>query len=604
MTETAEPGAATAAPDDTARALKPAPPGPAKSRALAKRLWKGWLSNRPGLIGWALFLSAITAGAASGYGLVVQRASQLLENRDPSILWMAPALILAVVTTRAVSLYFQTLATNRIALSVMRDLQSAMFDRLITADFARISREPVGSVISRFTNDITMLREGLIRAANNLMRDTLTVAGCLAVMLYLDWALTLVVLVVLPLAGQPVLKIGKAIRKRADAVQTQMGDVSSFLEESFSGARMVKTFSLEPWAKDRAKTRFLDRYRLVLSMVAQRARIEPVMEIAGGLALAVVFGFAGWRAVQGATDLADLLGFIVTLLVLSPAARALASLAGVLQEGFAVLDRVFALLDEEPDLKEAEDAKPLALKQGALAARDVTFGYTDQTSALTGVTIEAAPGETVALVGPSGSGKTTILNLVARLYDPQSGAVTIDGQDIAKATLASVRGSLALVSQDVTLFDDTIRKNIALGRLDATDAEIEAAAKAADAHDFIMGLDGGYDAPAGPKGSNLSGGQRQRIAIARAILKDAPILLLDEATSALDAASEARVQAALERLSEGRTTLVIAHRLSTVRKADRIYVLKDGRVAEHGAHDALMAQGGLYAELSRLQLRD
>ncbi|MFW6412966.1 MAG: ABC transporter ATP-binding protein, partial [Oceanicaulis sp.] len=488
-------------------------------------------------------------------------------------------------------------------LSVMRDLQTAMFDRLITADFARISREPVGAIISRFTNDITMLREGLIRAANNLMRDTLTVAGCLGVMLYLDWALTLVVLVVLPLAGQPVLKIGKAIRKRADAVQTQMGDVSSFLEESFSGARMVKTFSLEPWAKDRAKIRFADRFRLVLAMVAQRARIEPVMEIAGGIALAVVFGFAGWRAVQGATDLSDLLGFIVTLLVLSPAARALASLAGVLQEGFAVLDRVFRLLDEAPGLTEADGAKPLKVTGGAIRADEVEFGYEPGRAALAGVTIEAAPGETVALVGPSGSGKTTLLNLVARLYDPREGSVTIDGQDVSRATLASVRAATALVSQDVTLVDDTIRANIALGRLDATDEDIVAAAKAADAHDFISALPDGYDSPAGPKGSNLSGGQKQRVAIARAILKDAPILLLDEATSALDARSEAKVQAALETLAEGRTTLVVAHRLSTVRKADRIYVMKDGRVVEHGTHETLVGAGGLYAELSRLQLR-
>ncbi|XBQ16388.1 MAG: ABC transporter ATP-binding protein [Oceanicaulis sp.] len=579
------------------------PPGPAKSRALARRLWNGWLKKRPGLIGWALFLSAITAAAASGYGVVVQYASGLLEARDPSVLWIAPAAILGIVGARAISLYFQTVATNRLALSVMRDLQTAMFDRLITADFARIEREPVGSIISRFTNDITMLREGLIRAANNLMRDTLQVAGCLAVMLWLDWVLTLVIVIVLPLAAQPVLRIGKAIRKRADAVQTQMGDVSSFLEESFSGARMVKSFSLEPWAKGRAKTRFADRFRLVLSMVAQRARIEPVMEAAGGLALAVVFGVAGWRAVQGATDLSDLLGFIVTLLVLSPAARALASLTGVLQEGFAVLDRVFRLIDEQPELVEPDDAKPLSVVQGGVQVRDVSFAYEPGQSALDGVTIEVAPGETVALVGPSGSGKTTLLNLVGRLYDPGSGTIEIDGQDLAASTLASVRGATALVSQDVTLFDDTIRANIALGRLDASDDEITAAAEAADAHDFITALPDGYDSPAGPKGSNLSGGQRQRIAIARAILKDAPILLLDEATSALDAKSEARVQDALERLSEGRTTLVVAHRLSTVRKADRIYVMKDGGVVESGTHDALMAQGGLYAELSRLQLR-
>jgi subfamily B ATP-binding cassette protein MsbA len=551
---------------------------------------------------WATFLAVITAGAASGYGVVVQQASGLLEDRRPDVLWLAPALILAAVIVRSISLYLQNLATNRLALSIMRDLQIAMFDRLITADFERIEREPVGSVISRFTNDITMLRESLIRAANNLTRDVFTVIGCLIVLFWLDWALTLVVLGVLLVASQPILAIGKAIRKRAGQVQDQMGDVSSFLEESFSGARMVKTFSLEPWATDRARARFIDRFRLVLSMVAQRARIEPIMEVAAGFALAIIFGFAGWRAIQGATELSDLLGFIVAFGVMSSPARALASLSGVLQEGFAVLDRVFRLLDEQPALREADGAKPLTVTTGAVSVNNVRFGYGADQTALKQVSIEAKPGETIAFVGPSGSGKTTLLNLVARLYDPQQGAVMIDGQDITNVTIASLRRSLALVSQDVTLFDDTIRANIALGNLGATDAEIEAAAKAADAHDFISALPAGYASSAGPKGSNLSGGQRQRIAIARAILKDAPILLLDEATSALDAGAEARVQEALDRLSQGRTTLVIAHRLSTVRSADRIYVLKDGEVVETGDHDGLMAQGGLYAELSALQL--
>ncbi len=547
-------------------------------------------------------LAVITAGAASAYGLVVQQASGLLEDRSERVLWLAPALILSAVVIRAASLYLQNLATNRLALSIMRDLQIAMFDRLITADFERIEREPVGSIISRFTNDITMLRESLIRAANNLTRDVFTVIGCLFVLVWLDWALTLVVLGVLIVASQPILAIGKAIRKRAAEVQDQMGDVSSFLEESFSGTRMIKTFSLEPWARERARSRFMERFRLVLAMVAQRARIEPIMEVAAGVALALIFGFAGWRAIQGATELSDLLGFIVAFGVMSSPARALASLSGVLQEGFAVLDRVFRLIDEEPVLKEAADAKPLTVQAGAVTVKDVRFGYGPDQTALNQVSIEARPGETVALVGPSGSGKTTLLNLVARLYDPDGGAVLVDDQDIASASVASLRAALALVSQDVTLFDDTMRANIALGKLDACDDEIEAAAKAADAHDFIMALPEGYASPAGPKGSNLSGGQRQRIAIARAILKDAPILLLDEATSALDARAEARVQVALDRLSQGRTTLVIAHRLSTVRGADRIYVLKDGEVVETGDHDSLMAQGGLYAELSALQL--
>jgi subfamily B ATP-binding cassette protein MsbA len=540
----------------------------------------------------------------------VKTAGDLLENTalrdagDLRLLWLPPAMILPLVGARALSLYWQTLATNRLALSIMRDLQTAMYARLITADFARLEAEPVGGIISRFTNDITMLRESLIRAANNLTRDVFMVIGAVAWMIWLDWVLALLVLLILPIAGQPVLRIGRAIRKKSTDMQTQMGDVTSFLEESFSGVRTVKTFSLERYASERSERTFMDRFRLVLAMVGQRARIEPVMEIAAGLALSAVFAVAGWRAMNGATDLSDLLGFITAVLVMSPSARALGSLSGVIQEGLAVLDRVFTVLDERPALVESPDAAPLRVAGGALRFEDVEFGYQPGVSALDHVTLEAAPGETVALVGPSGSGKTTLINLIPRLYDPRGGRVLIDGQDIANASFASLRASVSIVSQDVTLFDDSVRANIALGRLDATDAEIEAAARAADAHDFITGLSAGYDTPVGPKGSNLSGGQRQRIAIARAILKDAPILLLDEATSALDASSEARVQAALERLSEGRTTLVIAHRLATVRQADRIVVMKDGRIVETGRHEDLIAAGGLYAELCQLQFRE
>ncbi|WP_269845071.1 ABC transporter ATP-binding protein [Marinicauda salina] len=552
----------------------------------------------------ALGLSALTAAAASAYPALVEHVSNLIDARDRSVIYLAPALILALTGFRALTLYLQTLTTNRLALAIMRDLQIAMYARLIAADFARLQGEAVGALISRFTNDITMLRESLIRSANNLLRDSLTIVGVLGVMVYLDWVLTLVVVVLMPLAGQPVLRIGKAIRKRSTDVQSQMGDVTSFLEESFAGARTIKSFSLESYAQERSETRFRERFRLMLSMVAQRARIEPVMEVAGGLAIAVVFAVAGWRAANGATDLADLVAFIFALLVLSPSARALGSLFGVIQEGLAVLQRVFAVLDEEPALLEAADAAPLKIDGGAIEFDDVEFGYAGDQSALDHVSLTVPAGETVALVGPSGSGKTTLLNLILRLYDPRSGRVQIDGQDIRGATFASLRGAISLVSQESTLFDDTVRANIALGKLDASDAEIEAAAKAADADDFISQLPQGYDTPVGPRGSNLSGGQRQRIAIARAVLKDAPILLLDEATSALDARSEARVQDALDRLRKGRTTLVIAHRLSTVRAADRICVLENGRVVETGSHDALVEKGGLYADLAKLQFRD
>ncbi len=520
------------------------------------------------------------------------------------MIWLAPALVGIIVCIRSLSLYYQGLATNRLALSVMRDLQTAMYARLIKADFARLQGEAVGTLISRFTNDITMLRESLVRAANNLMRDSFTVIASVAVMIYLDWVLALMVLVIFPLAGQPVLKIGKAIRKRSTAMQTQMGDVTSFLEESFSATRMVKTFALEDYAEARAKTTFWERFKITLSMVAERAKIEPVMELVGGLAIGAVFAVAGWRAASGASDLTDLLGFIGAIMALSPAARALGSLSGVIQEGLSVLDRVFSILDETPKLVDQPNAKPLTFKGGHIRFDAVSFAYSDGSPALKSVTIEAEPGQTIALVGPSGSGKTTVLNLIPRLYDVSDGVLSVDGQDVRTVTLSSLRARMALVSQDITLFDDTVRANIALGRLDADEAAIVAAAKAADAHDFIMTLPQGYDTPVGPKGSSLSGGQRQRLSIARAILKDAPILLLDEATSALDAQSEARVQAALDRLAQGRTSLIIAHRLSTVRHADQIYVMSEGEVRERGTHETLLAQGGLYADLVKLQLRE
>ncbi|MGY6532230.1 ABC transporter ATP-binding protein [Glycocaulis sp.] len=565
---------------------------------------RGWVLPKWPLLVWGLFLSAITAAAVSGYALVIRDMTNLMEARDASVIWLAPALILPLVIVRSGSLYLQTLATNRLALSVMRDLQTAMYARLMEADFARLQGEAAGSLVSRFTNDITTLRESLVRAANNLTRDTLQVIGGVAVMIWLDWVLALLLLLVLPVAGAPVLHIGRIIRKRSLRVMSQMGNVTSFLEETLSGARLIKTFSLESYASKRSKTAFAERFRLLQAMVRDRSKIEPLMEIAGGVALAGIFAVAGWRMATGDSDVGRFLGVIAALLIVSPALRALGSLAGAIQEGMGVLERVFNLLDEDPRLTETAGAKPLKAKGGAVALKTVRFAYDAEKTALDGVDMDVPAGKTVALVGPSGSGKTSVLNLIARLYDPQAGRVEIDGQDIAKATLASVRGSVALVSQDITLFDDTIAANIGFGALDADHAAIEAAAKAADAHDFIASLPGGYEFRAGPRGNQLSGGQRQRIAIARAILKDAPILLLDEATSALDAQSEARVQAALDRLSEGRTTLVIAHRLFTVRRADWIYVMNEGRVVEQGRHDDLVAAGGLYADLCRIQFRD
>ena len=572
--------------------------------SLTARLWRERLAPRWRLVVLAVALSALTAAAASSYALMVHWAVGMLERQDARVVWLAPLVIVGVTGVRGLSLYLQTLQTNKLALKIMQDLQESMYARLVRADFARLICEPVGSLVSRFTNDITLLREALVRAANNLLRDTLTVIGTVAMMFYFDWMLALLVLIVYPLAALPVIRIGNMLRKTSSRAQHQMGEVTSFLEESFSGARMVKTYQLESYETERSKMAFLERFRLALSLTASKARVDPILEVVGGLAFGGVLGFAGWRISQGAASIADFTGFIAAIGIMAPAVRALGTLSAVAQEGFAVLNRVFAAIDEPDRVLEKPGAKPLVVTRGDVKLDNVSFAYGEDAPALADISVTAKAGRTIAFVGPSGSGKTTIINLIPRLYDPTKGVVSIDDQDLRNVTAQSVRNAVSLVSQDVTLFDDTVRANIAFGRLDATDDAIIGAAKSADAHDFIMALPDGYATSVGPRGGQLSGGQRQRIAIARAILKDAPILLLDEATSALDAEAEARVQDALKRLAEGRTTLVIAHRLATVRDADWIYVMDEGQVAEEGRHDDLVARDGLYARLSRLQFAD
>ena len=568
---------------------------------LGKRLWNDWVTTKPALLLGALALAVITSLAAASYAGLIAWTFDLLERRDPSFFPSAPLVIVTLATIRSLSLYGQTVLTNRVALTVMQDMQNAMFAKFVHADFARLTSEPVGALVSRFTNDITLLRETLVRLANNLVRDVLTVIGAIAWMVYLDWMLAAMILVVYPIAFYPVVRIGQKLRKTSADAQSQMGAVTSQLEESFSGSRMVKTYGLEGYETERARVSFLERLKFLFRITENRARVDPILEIVGGLALAGLIGFAGWRLIDGGTSIGNLMGILTALGVMSPAIRAIGTLNAVVQEGFAVLERIFAVLDEPENIAPALEAPALEVSQGAVSLDAVSFSYPDGSAALREVNLKADPGQTVALVGASGSGKSTVINLIPRLYDVSSGVLQIDGQDIRTVSLASLRQSMALVSQDVTLFDDSVRANIAFGRLDASDAEIEAAARAADAHDFIMELPDGYHSPVGPRGGNLSGGQRQRISIARAILKDAPILLLDEATSALDTQSEKRVQNALDRLSEGRTTIVIAHRLSTVRNADWIYVMQDGEVCEQGQHEALVAQGGVYARLSQMQ---
>jgi subfamily B ATP-binding cassette protein MsbA len=419
-------------------------------------------------------------------------------------------------------------------------------------------------------------------------------------MFYLDWVLTLVILGVFLLAAWPMERIAKSARNRTQAAQLQISTLTGLLAETFGAMRFVKTYSLEAHETERSRQTFEARRKLQMKLARNRAHTVPVLEIVGGFALAVVLAIAASRITAHAMTIGDLLAITAAFATATPAARALGQFNTILNETTAALDRVYGLIDEPVTIVDKPNAKAISVSRGAVAFENVSFSY-EETPALAGVSFTVQPGETVALVGPSGAGKSTVFNLLPRLYDVSGGAVRIDGQDVRDVTLPSLRASMALVAQEAALFNDTIRANIALGREGATHAEIEAAARNAAAHDFITALPQGYDTIVGDRGGNLSGGERQRVALARAFLRNAPILLLDEPTSALDAESEAKVQDALKRLAKGRTVLVIAHRLATVRDADRILVFDQGKIVEMGKHDGLIAENGLYARLSRLQ---
>jgi subfamily B ATP-binding cassette protein MsbA len=516
------------------------------------------------------------------------------------VVW-GPVLVVAITFIRGLGLYGLTVVTNTIAMTATTTLQQDLFAKLLQLDFARITAEQSGAFAARFLNDVNAIRDGVIKVVNAAGRDILSLIFLIGVLLWSDWQLALVAIIIMPLAVWPVTAIGRRLRKAAGRAQEQAGDMAGAVEESLGGVRLVKTYGLEAGEAARVGAALDRRRQLMLKMVELRGRVEPILETLGGLAVGGVFAFAAMRIGSGATSVGDLSAFITALLSAAQNVRSIGGLATAVQEGEASLQRFYAVLDETPGVGDSPDAITLPAGDGRVSFENVDFTYAGA-PALDGLTFTVEPGQTLALVGPSGAGKTTVFNLIARLYDCSSGAVLIDGHNVRHVTIASLRQRLALVSQDATLFDASVRDNLLMARADADDAAIRVALDKA-ACDFVFDHPLGFDAPVGPRGNQLSGGQRQRLSLARAILRDAPILLLDEATSALDAESEARIQAALAAFSAGRTTIVIAHRLASVRDADRILVMDRGRIVEDGTHEALIARGGLYAELARLQFQ-
>lgn len=567
-----------------------------------KRVWNTYIAQKWRWLVLAVLLMLI---AASFDALLVRQLKPIFDevfiDKNRASLGTIGLSILVLYFLKGVFSYSQSLVMTKLSIRVIADMQRDVFKRLMRMDIAFYQGHSTGEILTRFTSDVAMVKDAVLNSLTTFVKDSASVAFLVVLMFFQSFEMACVVFFVFPLGIYPVAVCGRKMRKKTKKNQEAGEDFFNLVTQSFKGIKIVKSYCTEDKEYEELDRMIVKMNKLSFSMACLHALQSPLMEFFGGIAMAATLGYGGYQIMQGNMSPGN---FMVFLLAIVAAYKPMKNVAGLhmrMQMGVASMQRLFSMLDIEPTIKNAPDAKELVVSKGRIEIRNVSFSYDGEREVLHDVSVTVEPDQTVALVGHSGSGKSTLINFMPRFYDPDRGRILIDGQDIRDVTLESLRRQTAYVSQDVILFNDTIKNNIRYGTPDATDEEVVAAAKAAAADTFIRQMDDGYDTVLGEQGSGLSGGQRQMISIARAMLKNAPILLLDEATSALDSQSEKIVQDSLEVLMKGRTSLVIAHRLSTIINADRIYVFNEGRIDDSGTHEELLSHNGIYAQLYKIQ---
>lgn len=552
----------------------------------------------------AAICMVIAGGLQSALPLISKPAiDKIFVSKDMSALTWIPFAIVGIFLFKGLCNYGQNILMSSIGLRIVADLRNKLYECIQRQSLSFFTGHPTGMLMSRITNDVLSVQSAASEAVTALVKDTFTLVCLVGVIFYTDWKLALLAMIVFPLTVYPIAWFGRKMRKVTTSTQVTMGALNSLLQETIAGTRIVKAFCMEKYESDRFGAENERLFKLNMKTVTINAISSPLMDFLGGLGIAAVIFYGGYNVVQGYSTPGTFFSFIAALLMLYEPVKRLTNVNNTINQGIAGADRIFSIIDRVPDIIDKTDAKALPPIERGIVLQDVTFRY-EEKPVLKNINLSIRAGEVVAFVGMSGGGKTTLVNLIPRFYDVSGGRVLIDGRDIRDVTLSSLRGQIAIVTQQTILFNDTVRNNIAYGDIRTTEEEIYSAAKAANAHDFIMRLPNGYDSNIGELGTKLSGGEKQRISIARAILKDAPILILDEATSSLDTEAEIEVQDALDNLMKGRTTLVIAHRLSTIRNADRIIALVNGEIVEEGNHDTLMARKGEYYRLYNLQFKD